>query len=270
VLEPGRAFAQITLEAAHRRLKVHSALLASPRVETRRALLLIADIGGYTEYMQSHRTILGHAEVITARLLEKVIDAARDFDLIEIEGDAAFLSREADALVGGATVAAVTQAAVAMHRAFHSERRLVELNLCPCDSCTQTRDLKLKFVAHVGEVATQTIKRRRNLVGMDVIFVHRLLKNPVQVPEYVLLSEDLYQSGGTSLPDHPMHEISLDLEGIGPVRTYFVEVEDLAGSLPPAQDPSWLRRFGETVAILGRGLRYKLRLRRPRRTAPAR
>jgi hypothetical protein len=77
-----------------------------------------------------------------------------------------------------------------MHRAFHEERRLVELNMCPCEGCTQTSALKLKFVAHVGEVATQTIKRRQKLVGMDVIYVHRLLKNPVQVPEYVLVSED--------------------------------------------------------------------------------
>jgi hypothetical protein len=238
-------------------------------VETRRELLLIADIGGYTEYMQFHRSILGHAEAATARLLEKVVDAARDFDLIEIEGDAAFLSREADPLDPGATLTAITDAAVAMHRAFHVERRLVELNMCPCDSCTQTSNLKLKFVAHVGEVAIQTIKRRRNLVGMDVIFVHRLLKNPVQVPEYVLLSEDLYRSGGASPPDHPMHEISQDLEGIGPVRNYFVEVEDLAGPLAPVPDPSLLQRFGGTVGILGRGLRYKLRLRRRRRTAPA-
>ena len=236
--------------------------------ETRRALLLIADIGGYTEYMQSHRTILGHAEAATRRLLEKVVDAARDFDLIEIEGDAAFLSREADSLDGGAMLASITGAVVAMHRAFHVERRLVELNLCPCESCTQTSELKLKFVAHVGEVAIQKIKRRRKLVGMAVIFVHRLLKNPVPVPEYVLLSEDLYQSGGTSPPDDLMHEISQDLEGIGPVRTYFVKVGDLAGPLAPVPDPSGLRRVGETVAILGRGLRYKLRPRRSRRPAP--
>jgi hypothetical protein len=238
-------------------------------VETRRALLLIADIGGYTDYMQSHRTILGHAEAATARLLEKVVDAARDFDLIEIEGDAAFLARKADAPAGGATVAAVTEAAVAMHRAFHLQRRLVELNLCPCDSCTQTSDLKLKFVAHVGEVAIQTIKRRRKLVGMDVIFVHRLLKNPVPVPEYVLLSEDLYRAGGGSPPDHLVHEIAQDLEGIGPVRTYFVKVEDLTGPLAPMPDPPWLRRFGGTAGILGRGLPYTLRLRRSRPTAAA-
>ena len=156
-----------------------------------------------------------------------------------------------------------------MHRAFHAERRLVELNVCPCDSCNETSDLRLKFVAHVGEVATQTIKRRRKLAGIDVIFVHRLLKNPVRVPEYVLFSEDLYRSGGPSPPDLPMHEISQDLEGIGPVHTYFVEVEDLAGPLAPLPDPSWLRRLGETVVIVGRGLPYMLHLRRPRRAAVA-
>jgi hypothetical protein len=232
-------------------------------MDTRRALLLIADIGGYTEYMQFHRTMLGHAEAATTRLLEKVVDAAPGFELIEIEGDAAFLSREADGLDNGGTLAAVTEAAVAMHRAFHVERRLVERNLCPCESCTQTKDLKLKFVAHVGEVATQKIKRRRKLIGMDVIFVHRLLKNPVQVPEYVLLSEDLYRSGGAPPPDHSMHEISQDLEGIGPVRNYFVEVEDLAGPLGPVPDPSWSQRLGATVGILGRGVTCKLHRRRP-------
>src|SRR5215204_2517651 len=220
--------------------------------------------------MHFHRTMLGHAEAATTRMLEKVVDAARDFDLIEIEGDAAFLSREADTLDGDARLAAVTEAAVAMHRAFHVERRLVELNLCPCDSCAQTNDLKLKFVAHVGEVAVQKIKRRRKLVGMDVIFVHRLLKNPVQVPEYVLLSEDLYGSHDTSPPAHPVHEVSQDLEGIGRVRAYFVEVEDLAGPLARVPDPSPLRRVGETVAILGRGLQCKLSPRRPRPVAAQR
>src|SRR3954447_2637776 len=222
---------------------------------TRRALLLIADIGGYTEYMQFHRSILGHAEAVTSRMLDKVVDAARDFDLIEIEGDAAFLARESDGLDGPATLATVTQAAVAMHRAFHEQRRLVELNMCPCGSCTQTSALKLKFVAHVGEVATQTIKRRRKLVGMDVIYVHRLLKNPVHVPEYVLVSEELYGNGDDSAPSEPaMHAIAQDLEGIGPVRTYFMDVEDIAAPLAPLAEPSWPRRIGGTGGLGGGGL----------------
>jgi hypothetical protein len=236
---------------------------------TRRALLLIADIGGYTEYMQFHRSILGHAEAATSRMLDKVVNAARDFDLIEIEGDAAFLSRDADALDGPATLSAITRAAVAMHRAFHEERRLIELNMCPCGSCTQTSGLKLKFVAHVGEVATQTIQRRRKLVGMDVIYVHRLLKNPVQVPEYVLVSEDLYRNGGTAPAEPTMQEIAQDLEGIGPVRTYYMDVEDIAAPLAPLPDPSWPRRIGGTFGMVGRGVPYVLRLRRARSQASA-
>jgi hypothetical protein len=232
------------------------------------SLLLIADIGGYTDYMRFHRMSLAHAEVNTARLLEKVIDAAPGFDLIEIEGDAAFLSRQADPLDREATVALTLQAAMSMHRAFHLERQYVATNLCPCDSCTQANNLKLKFVAHVGEVATQTIRQRRKLVGIDVILVHRLLKNPVQAPEYLLFSEELYRTGEAALPD-PVHEISQNLEGIGPVRAYFVDIEDLADSLPPLPDPSWLERVGRTVDVVGRGLPYMLGLRRRRRTASA-
>src|SRR5919198_2755653 len=236
---------------------------------TRRALLLIADIGGYTEYMQFHRTMLGHAEAATTRLLEKVVDAARDFDLIEIEGDAAFLSREIDGLDGPATFASVTQAAVAMHRAFHEQRRLIELNMCPCGSCTQTSGLKLKFVAHVGEVATQTIKRRRKLVGMNVIYVHRLLKNPVRVPEYVLVTEELYGNRATAPSEPSMEEIALDLEGIGPVRTYFMDVEDIAAPLAPLPAPSWPRRIGGAVGMVGRGPPYLLPPRRAHPTVSA-
>lgn len=230
-----------------------------------RALLLIADIGGYTEYMRAHRMSLAHAEVNTGRLLEAIIDAAGDFELIEIEGDAAFLSRRADTLDGDAPVAAMAEAVVGMHHAFHRERRYVASNLCPCDGCTQADNLKLKFVAHVGEVATQTIRNRRKLVGIDVILVHRLLKNPVEAPEYVLFSEELYRTGGAVL--EPVQEVSQDLEGIGAVRTYFVDIADVTGSLPPAPDPGWLERLGRTVNVAGRGLPYMLGLRRRQHVA---
>jgi len=233
-----------------------------------RSLLLIADIGGYTDYMRSHRMSLAHAEVNTARLLETVINAAPDFELIEIEGDAAFLSHPADALDGDATVALTLEAAAAMHRAFHVEREYVAANLCPCRSCAQANNLKLKFVAHVGEVATQTIRNHTKLVGIDVILVHRLLKNPVEVPEYVLVSEELYRAGDTPLPG-PENEVSQDIEGIGPVRAYFMDVADLPG--PPARlpDQSLVGRLGRTLVVAGTGLPYMLGLRRGRRTASA-
>jgi hypothetical protein len=222
---------------------------------TRRELMLIADIGGYTDYMQFHRSVLGHAEAATTRMLEKVVDAARGFDLIDIEGDAAFLSRDVDGRDGGETLNFVIGATTALHRAFHAERQLIQRNMCPCGSCKKTSALKLKFVAHVGEVATQTIKRRKSIVGLDVIHVHRLLKNPVEIPEYVLVSDELFREGGSASSEFAFQEIPLDLEGIGKVRSHYVNVDDLAAPLP---DPTWPRRLGATFAMVGRGLPYAL------------
>lgn len=224
---------------------------------------MIADIGGYTEYMRFHRSVLGHAEAATSRMLDKVVNAARGFELIEIEGDAAFLSREAAGLDGDGTLDAVTSAAVAMHRAFHSERRLVQLNLCPCGSCKATDSLKLKFVAHVGEVATQTIRRRTKLIGVDVIHVHRMLKNPVDVPEYLLVTDEVYAPASSRVA---MQNLDLDLEGIGHVQTHFLDVGDLA---VPTEHPSWAQRLGGTLTMVGRGLPYAVGRRRTPKLAAA-
>ena len=147
-----------------------------------RALLLIADIGGYTEYMSTHRMSLAHVEVNTARMLDRVVDAAPGLRADRDRGRRR-LPRPAGrrGWVPTTAVADVVQAAAAMHRAFHLERRYVATNLCPCNGCAQADRLKLKFVAHVGDVAPQTIRQRRKLIGIDVILVHRLLKNPVPV-----------------------------------------------------------------------------------------
>jgi hypothetical protein len=232
-------------------------------MSTRRAVLLIADIGGYTDYMRFHRSVLGHAEAATACMLNKVVAAARGFDLIEIEGDAAFLSRDTDRM-NGDTFDALLRTVVTLHAAFHAERRRVQLNMCPCGSCKKTDDLKLKFVAHVGEVATQTIRHRKKLVGVDVIYVHRLLKNSVEVPEYLLVSDELLREGGAARPDLEMREVLLDLEGIGNVLSHYADLDGMAAPVP---DPTWPQRIGGTFAMAGRGLPHALRRRRPAASA---
>ena len=202
-------------------------------MDSDQTLLLIADIGGYTEYMRSHRMSLAHAEVNTARLLEKVIDAARDFDLIEIEGDAAFLSRQADALDGDATVAAIDARPSSPCTARSTSSGSTSRPTCArARAATQANNLKLKFVAHIGEVATQTIRQRRKLVGIDVILVHRMLKNPVAGPRVrAALRGALPQPAARRCPIPCTR--SPGLEGIGPVRAYFVDVADLPEPLPP-------------------------------------
>ena len=57
-----------------------------------------------------------------------------------------------------------------------------------------------------------------------------------------------------------MHEIPLDLEGIGQVRSHYVDVGDLAA---PLAEPSWPRRIGATFAMVGRGIPYAFGWQRP-------
>jgi hypothetical protein len=141
-----------------------------------------------------------------------------------------------------------------MHRAFHAERRNVEKNICPCKSCTQTSGLKLKFVAHVGDVASQTIKRHKKLIGVDVIYVHRMLKNSVEVPEYILVSDDLHRDAGAAASALSMQEITQDIEGVGQVETFFVNIDDVDPAIEPLPEPSWRQRLGNSLGMIVQGL----------------
>jgi hypothetical protein len=221
-----------------------------------RALLLIADIGGFTKYMTLHRIGAAHAQANIHRLLDAVIDAAPDLELIEIEGDAAFFAKPEEE--DSAAAARTKEAAIAMHRAFHETRQRIVSNLCPCEGCAQAADLRLKCVAHVGEVSEGTIRDRKSLAGVPVILVHRLLKNAVPVPEYALLSEELYAGGAFA----EARAVDQELEGLGSVRAYFIELGE-----PQVDAPNLGTRLGETMSTLGRGLPYLLGLKRIRADA---
>jgi hypothetical protein len=215
-----------------------------------RALLVIADIGGYTQFMRLHRLSLAHSEEITARLLEAAIEAAPELALVEIEGDAAFLCAFDEE-------AAVGDVSLAMHRAFHEKQLEIAANtLCPCEACAQVGSLRLKVVAHAGEVVEQKIRNRTSLVGFDVIAVHRMLKNSVPVPEYLLVSEAVYERLEPGLKERAT-SVTEELEGIGETALYFVDIGELAGEIPEPE-PSVAGRVRETATVLGRGMPYLL------------
>jgi len=217
-------------------------------------LLVIADIGGYTRFMTVHRINLAHAQHIVAQLLEAVIDGAgRKLKLAKLEGDAAFFY--ASAPVDPKETA---RTFVAIRKAFLDRRDELSINrMCSCDGCTQAGDLKLKFVAHVGEVAFQKVKRYTELAGVDVILVHRLLKNSVPVSEYVLMSDALHEELAPSLGSEAS-QIDEDLEGIGPQRTFYVELDTLAGPHQTTVTPSFLGKFFGWLRMTFRSLPYMI------------
>jgi hypothetical protein len=228
-----------------------------------RALLVIADIGGYTKFMRVHRVNLAHAQYVVARLLEAVIDGAEPkLKLAKLEGDAAFFYALAPEGKKKDDVSAFANIVASIRRSFLARRLELETDrICTCDSCVQAGQLKLKFVGHVGEVAFQKVKRYTELAGVDVIFVHRLLKNSVPVSEYVLMSEPVFEHVDDSFRRYG-HEATEELEGLGNVKTYYVDLLEVARELPLPLEPSFLRRAWGWLRMNLRSLPYFLGLRR--------
>jgi class 3 adenylate cyclase len=137
--------------------------------------LLIADISGYTSYLAGVE--LDHAQDILADLVGTVVTALRPtFRLAKLEGDAAFTFAPADRVDGSLLLDTIERC----YFGFRRRRRDVrQATSCECNACVRIPDLNLKFVVHVGPVARQRMMGLEELVGSDVIVVHRLLKNTV-------------------------------------------------------------------------------------------
>jgi hypothetical protein len=228
--------------------------------ETVNALLVIADIGGYTRFMNLHRTSLAHAQENTSRLLDAIIDAAPDLELSGLEGDAAFL------YATDPTAQEITRSlaglATAMHRAFHHEQAHMEqLRVCWCDGCVQTGKLTVKIVAHYGEAVLSTTRGHSTLAGVDVILVHRMLKNSVPLDEYVLMTDAVRERAEPSLTEHAT-AIDEELEGLGSERLYYVDMAALAEPEGEPEPVNVLQRAAFHAGLTARSLPYYVGLKR--------
>ena len=227
----------------------------------RPTLLLIADIAGYTRFTKMHFMSLIHAQDVVAQLLEAVIDAAAPaLKLAKLEGDAAFfyVPGGADGTFAPALVAA---RAAAIFEAFHARVADLRANtLCPCDGCRQSGELKIKLVGHVGDVAVQQVKHLTELAGVDVIVVHRMLKNDVPLSEYLLMTQPVYDMLEAPL-QAAAAPIALDLEGLGNTDAYYVDLAACSAAsrvAPAAGVRPWHERLARHAKLTWRSLPYVL------------
>ncbi|NTX35952.1 DUF2652 domain-containing protein [Myxococcus sp. CA051A] len=219
---------------------------------TEKALLLIADIGGYTRFMKHHRFSLAHAQDTVAQLLEAVIDASGKFKLAKLEGDAAFFYAVGD------DCSVLARQIADIRRAFLARReRLIVDRMCKCEGCMQVGGLTLKFVAHSGEVAFQRVKHLTELAGVDVILVHRMLKNDVPVSEYFLMTDSVHQQLQPELRQLT-RGLEHEFEGLGRTATHYLDLNESAQELPAAIGPSLPRRWWHKLTQEARSLKYVL------------
>lgn len=156
-----------------------------PQAARRRGALLLADISGYTGFLQgvsdAHRDLIVEADepppayAVLSHLLDTMVMAiGPTFRLAKFEGDAIFAVAE-DGTADGETVLDCVRRCYA---SFRSRLAVAGSQwTCSCDACSRVGDLDLKFVVHHGAFVVQSIAGREELLGPDVNVAHRLLKN---------------------------------------------------------------------------------------------
>jgi hypothetical protein len=153
--------------------------------DTEPACLAIADISGYTEYLAGVE--LEHAQDVLADLVTTVVTALRPtFRLAKLEGDAAFVYALTPEVDGSILLDTLEGCYFAFRQRLFSIR---QASTCNCDACERIPGLDLKLVVHHGTVVVHEIAGTTELVGSDVIVVHRLLKNSIDSGAYSFVSD---------------------------------------------------------------------------------
>jgi uncharacterized protein YndB with AHSA1/START domain len=186
--------------------------------------LLIADISGYTEYLSTVE--IDHAQDILADLIGTVVTSLKpNFRLAKLEGDAAFCFVPAEKIDGSVLLDTIEHC----YFSFRRRRRDVrQATSCECNACIRIPNLNLKFVAHHGVAIRQKMAGREELLGSDVIVVHRLLKNDIveklATPAYAAFTDGLVRSMDIDPVELGMREHTETYEHVGEIKLW---VEDL-------------------------------------------
>jgi hypothetical protein len=202
--------------------------------ETADGPLLIADISGYTSFLQTvavaHQddAFAGGAVPEAYRLMSSLLDGIVGsvesvFTVSKLEGDAVFaFARTGSDLPHGRQLLECIRSCYAEFRA-----RLAQVGglwTCTCEACARASQLDLKFVLHAGHFVVQDIAGSRELSGPDVVMTHLLLKtNASQVvksPAYALITQ-----AAASRLDVPLDSavpMTASFEHYAPVNAYVV------------------------------------------------
>lgn len=208
--------------------------MATRNTSVQPALLFMPDISGFTEFVNA--TEIMHAQSIIQEVLEVLIESNElHMEVGEIEGDAVFFYRLGEA----PPLPQLFQQIRSMYTKFHQHLQLYDLQrICPCAACTSASRLKLKMIAHFGEVAGYSVKNHHKLFGRDVIVLHRLLKNRLEKKEYALLTRPLLsEAEGATYPDWFHAEQSREQYDVGEVEFTVADLSVLRLQVPRPKAP---------------------------------
>lgn len=211
--------------------------------EDSNTILLIADISGYTRFTKEHaHTVAGsHGKQIIVRLLKALMKSAKPpLRVAELEGDAVFFYARASNNSITEVADRVKEQLVDLFSAFKAELQAIDaLTTCGCDACDHIHDLQLKEVIHLGRADIEQVGRFQQLFGLDVIIIHRLLKNSIPAKEYVLMTKPMLNAIEDFFGLQPEHRQET-FEGVGTIETVVFYPDQLP--LERSEDGTHARR----------------------------
>lgn len=207
--------------------------------DTNKVVLVIADISGYTRFMVTNKLEVLHSQIVISELIKTIIDQVEiPLEIAKLEGDAVFLysvKNDSDAAWDD-TRKAIGSKLIKFFGAF--SRKISELsgtNLCVCKACRNVTELRLKVIVHSGEALFYNINKFQELSGVDVIIVHRLLKNSEKSDEYILMTEQAYAD--IEFPEKiRVSEGEEEYDEIGRIKTYAYLLSTSAGIVSGRQE----------------------------------
>jgi class 3 adenylate cyclase len=207
-------------------------------MQMQNAVIVLADISGYTRFIKLHGMALVHAESIITELLDSIIEhTAHPLTLNKLEGDAALFYALADENPQ-AVAESVLQQVNGFFHAFSTRKKEIGIDaLCNCGACTEVVHLNVKAVINFGSLVVKRVRQFEEISGTSVIIAHRLLKNSVPLDEYVLLAEAFEQALGGAPPGGT--RITEQCEGIGTVNAAYYPPGPFLASAPA---PNLMRR----------------------------
>ncbi len=160
---------------------------------TKQAIFIIADISGYTQFMLSHKQALVHSQMIISDLLSPIVQSKEPpLEIAKLEGDAVFLFavKEDSGEFVDSLKTKLSDWLVQLFETFDKKvKELKAYSICFCEACDRIDQLTLKIVVHSGEALFYKLGDFFELSGVDVIMLHRLLKNSVESDQYLLVTE---------------------------------------------------------------------------------
>ncbi len=145
------------------------------------------DITGFTRFMAE--TDIEFSRKIIPSLLRNIVNSnTLNLKVGEIEGDAILFFRFGPL----PSLKELGEQCINFYLNFNKHLESLEKEF-PDDfeRYISPSKLSLKIILHAAEITSTNIEGTIKLIGEDMVVVHKLLKNTVKEPEYILLTEKL-------------------------------------------------------------------------------